>query len=87
MPNAPHILEVVFEGAILGTGLFYLASWMGGSKLTNVQILFLFAIGFAVLLVLSLFSSIVPTFLLAIACSTPLWRLLKRIHIQQCKKS
>lgn len=72
MQDAAHIIEVGFEGAFLVAGLIYLACWMGGRKLTNRQILFLWAISFAGLLLLDLLSSIVPTYVLLIGGSTPL---------------
>ena len=71
MQNAAHIIEVVFESALLLTGLYYLVYWMGGRKLTNRQTLFLFAIIFAALPLLNLLSSIVPTYVFLIVCSTP----------------
>ena len=69
MQNGSHILEVAFEGAFLMTGLLYLAYWMYGRKLTNGQFHFLFAIGFAVTLLLNLFT--VPTYVFLILCWTP----------------
>ena len=72
MQNAAHIIEVVFEGALLLAALFCLVHWTGGRKLTNGLVLFLFAIGFAGLLLLNVLSSIVPTYLFLIGCSTPL---------------
>lgn len=72
MQNVSHIIQLVFEGSILVAGLLYLACWMGGRKLTNGQVLFLFAIGFGGLLLLNLLSSIVPTYVFLIVCSTPL---------------
>lgn len=71
MQNA-HVLEVVFEGAILVAGLLYLFYWMAGRKLTNRQALLLFVFGFAGILVLNLLSSILPSYALLIVCSTPL---------------
>ena len=72
MQNAAHIIEVVFEGALLLTALFCLVHWTGGRKLTNGLVLFLFAIGLAGLLLLNLLSSIVPTYVFLVACLTPL---------------
>ena len=71
MQNAAHMIEVVFESALLITGFFYLVYWMGGRKLTNRQILFFFAISFAAFPLLNLLSSIVPTYVFLIVCSTP----------------
>src|SRR5829696_7002763 len=72
MQNAAHIIQMQFEGALLLTGLFSLVCWMGGRKLTNRHLLFLFAISFAGLLLLNLLSSIVPSYVLFIGCSMPL---------------
>jgi hypothetical protein len=72
MPNASHIIEVVFEGALLITGFFYLIHWDSGRTLTNRQILYLFAMVFGICLVADLVSSIVPTYVFLIGCSTPL---------------
>jgi hypothetical protein len=72
MQGVSHILQLVFEASILVAGLLYLACWMGGRKLTNGQALFLFAIGFGGILLLNLLSSIVPTHVFLIVCSTPL---------------
>lgn len=72
MENATHIIQVAFEGALFLTGIFYVLFWMGGHKLKNRQALGLFAIGFAVLLVLDLVRSFLPSYILLIVCSTPL---------------
>jgi hypothetical protein len=72
MQNVSHIIELAFEGSMLVAGLFYLASWMGGRKLTNSQVLFLFAIGFGGLLLMDVLSSIVPYYVFLIVCWTPL---------------
>ena len=72
MENATHIIQVVFEGALLLTGIFYVLFWMGGHKLTNRQALSLFAIGFGVLLGLDLLRSILPSYMFLIVLSTPL---------------
>ena len=72
MPNASHIIEVVFEGTLLITGFIYLIHWDSGRKLTNRQILYLFAVVFGICLVADILSSVVPTYAILIACSTPL---------------
>ena len=70
MENTVHILEEGFETAIVLAGLFYGMFWMGGRKLTNGEALLLFAIGFAVSLLLNLLSSR-PTYLFLIAGFAP----------------
>jgi len=75
MQNLAHNFAVVFEQALFFTGLLYLVSWMGGRKLTNSEVLFLFGMGF----LLSLLSPIVPTYVFWIVLTTPwLLRLLRR---------
>ncbi len=71
MQNATHLIEVVFEGAILIAGFLYLVYWMGGRKLTNGQILYLFALAFGICLVGDILSSIVPTYVILIVCVAP----------------
>ena len=71
MQNATHLIEVAFEGAIIIAGFFYLVYWMGGRKLTNGQILYLFALAFGICLVGDILSSIVPTYVVIIGCLTP----------------
>jgi hypothetical protein len=86
MQNATHIIEVGFEGALVITVFFYVVSWIAGRKLTNGQIFFLFAIGFAGLLLLDLLRPIVPDYVAIIVClatwllSSMRSKLLKRRH-------
>lgn len=84
MQNATHNIEVVFEAALLFAGLLYLACWMGGRKLTNRQLLFLFVIGFAGFLLLDLLSLVIPTYVLIIGCLTP-WLLRPLRTVLNCK--
>lgn len=78
MQEASHILEDGFEIAILLAGFVYLCTWMAGNKLTNRQILSVFAIGFVGSLLLNLFSPS-STYVVFIAMTAPsAIRLLKR---------
>jgi hypothetical protein len=86
MQNATHIIEVEFEGALFITVLIYIVGSMGGRKPTNRQIFFLFATGFAVLLLLNLLTPIVSSYVSVIVCLAPSLlssirsKLLKRRH-------
>ena len=73
MQNATHVIQEVFDGALLLTGFFYMVYWMSGRKLTNIQSLILFAIGFAGLLGLNRLRSLVPSDVFLLVCLTPLW--------------
>ena len=83
-----HTLEDVFETAMLFALLFYWLCWFVGRKLTNVQALLLFSIGFAGFLLIKLVSPM-PTYVFLIVCVGPsvlfrLWdRGMKRFRSRQ----
>lgn len=54
MQITSHLLEMMFETSILLTVLFSLASWLGGRRLTNRQMLSVFAFSLAIGLVIHL---------------------------------
>jgi hypothetical protein len=72
MQSAAYILIEPFVLSLLVTGLLYLACSRGGRKLKNGVVLSLFAMGFGVTLLLSLLSSIMPTYVFLILSLTPL---------------
>lgn len=84
MQNSSHLIEVVFEGALLVCGFFYLVCWMDGRKLGTGQALFLFVI--AGLLLLDLLVSLLPGYIVVIGWLMPsLWGLLRRRSIGQLR--
>ena len=66
------LIEKLFESALLVTGFIYLTYWMSGRKLKNREVLFLFAMGLGMALLLNLLMLILPFYVVIILSFTPL---------------